>query len=118
MTHPFQGGSSVLQVKCRIHEVHVFLVQFFPQKLHRFAEALEVNHLPFPQELDYVIYIRIIGQTQDVIIGYPGLLFWHTGIKATNIYRNIRNKRLIAIKNEQFLLYTLLYKVRVQAVLK
>ena len=97
-----------LNIKGRIHKVHILLVQLLPQQLNRFSKALEMNDLPFPQEFDHIIYIRIIGKPQDIVIGHPGFLLWHIGIKTTNIRRNIRNKRLIVTKYKYFLLYTLL----------
>ena len=56
--------------------IHILLVQFFPQQLHGFAEPLEVNDLPFPEEFDHIVHIRIIGQTQDIIVGHPCFLLW------------------------------------------
>lgn len=64
----------MLQVDGGVHEIDVFLVQLLPQQLHAFAEALEVNDLPFPQELDGVVDIGVIGQTQNVVVCLPGLL--------------------------------------------
>ena len=51
----------ILDIECRIHEVYILFIQFFTQQLHGFAEALEVNDLPFPQEFNDIINIRIIG---------------------------------------------------------
>lgn len=64
----------ILDIEGRIHEVDILLVQFFTQQLHGFAEALEVNDLPFPQEFNDIINVRIIGQTQDIVIGDAGFL--------------------------------------------
>ena len=64
-----------LDIESRIHKVNILRVQLFPQELHGFAETLEVNDLPFTQEFDHIVNIRIIGQPQDVVIGDPGLLF-------------------------------------------
>ena len=41
----------------------------------RFAEPLEVDNLPFPQELDGVPHIRVVGETENVVVGHSGLLF-------------------------------------------
>ena len=68
--------NAVLHIHCRIHIVHVFLIQLFPQKLNRLTKPLEVNDLPFPQEFDHIIHIRIIAKPQDIVIGDPGLLLW------------------------------------------
>lgn len=64
----------ILDIESRVHEVDILLIQFFTQQLHGFAEALEVNDLPFPQEFNDIINVRIIGQTQDIVIGDAGLL--------------------------------------------
>jgi len=58
-----------------IHKVHISLVQLFPQPLQALAEALEVDDLPFPQEADNVVYVRVVAEAEDVVIGHPGLLF-------------------------------------------
>ena len=59
-----------------IHKIHIFLVQLFPQQLDCLAKALEVDDFPLPQELDYIVHIRIIRQPQNVIVSGPGFLFW------------------------------------------
>ena len=59
-----------------IHKIHIFLVQLFPQQLDCLAKALEVDDFPLPQELDHVIYVRIIGQPQNIVIGDPCFLLW------------------------------------------
>lgn len=40
----------------------------------RFAEALEVDDLPLPQEADDIVHIRVVRQAQNVIVGEAGLL--------------------------------------------
>ena len=47
-------------IESRIHIIHIFLIQFFSEQLHRFAKSLEVNDLTFSQETDNIIYIRVI----------------------------------------------------------
>lgn len=42
--------------------------------MFRLAKALEVHDLSLPQEADDVIYVRVVGQTEDVVIGEAGLL--------------------------------------------
>ena len=68
-------AATFLDIKCRVHKIHILLIQFFTQQLHGFAEALEVDDLPFPQEFDHIVDIRIIGQPQNVIVSYAGFLF-------------------------------------------
>ncbi len=71
----FRG--SFLQIHGGVHVVYVFLIQLFTKLLHTFTEALEVDDLPFPQEFDHVVYIGIVRQPQDVVIGGSCLLFWY-----------------------------------------
>ena len=63
-----------LDIESRIHKVNILLVQLFPQELHGFAETLEVNDLPFTQEFDHIVNIRIIGKTQNIVVGGACLL--------------------------------------------
>ena len=63
-----------LQIEGRVGGVNIALVQLFPEQLGSLPEALEVDDLPLPQELDHVVHIRVIGQPQDVVIGYPCFL--------------------------------------------
>lgn len=64
-----------LQIHRRIHAVNILLVQLFPQLLDTFAEPLEVNDLPFPQEFDDIVDIRIVAESQNVVVSDPGFLF-------------------------------------------
>ena len=64
-----------LDVECGVHEVHVLLVQLLTQQLHCFAKTLEVDHFTLPKEFDDVIHVRIVGKTQNVIVGNPCFLF-------------------------------------------
>ena len=65
-----------LHIEGRIHIIHVFLIQLFPQALHRLAESLEMDHFPFPKEFDHIVHIRIIAEPQNVVIGHTRLLLW------------------------------------------
>lgn len=56
-----------------------------------FAEALEVHDLPGPQETDRIADFRIFDQTQNVVVGGAGLLFWGDLVKTT--YKNTRKNR-------------------------
>ena len=77
-----------------------------------------MDHLPLPEELDDVVDVRIIAQTQDVVVGDPGLLLWHAKITGTIIYRYIGNKRLIATIYDKFNRYILIKKSYGQAFFK
>ena len=103
-------------IKGGIHIVHILLVQLLPQQLHGLAEPLEVDDLPFPEEFDHVVHIRIIGKPQNVVIGDPGLLLWGVIINTTKKFRKIGNKRLSLIELDKFLLQKYYKKVRGQAI--
>ena len=64
----------MLHIKCRIHIVHIFLVQLLTQQFHRLAKSLEMDDLPFSEEFNHIVHIRIIGEPENVIIGDPGFL--------------------------------------------
>lgn len=72
----FRCPHSFLHIKCRVHIVYIFLIELFPQQFDGFSEALEVDNLPLPEELDGIIDIRVIRKPQDVVIGDPSLLLW------------------------------------------
>ena len=40
----------------------------------RFAEALEVNNFPLPEELDNVVDIRVVTHAENVVVGNAGFL--------------------------------------------
>ena len=65
---------SALHVDGRIHKVYILSVQLLPQQLNSLPEPLEVDDLTLPEEADHIINIRIIADTQDVIIGHPCFL--------------------------------------------
>ena len=67
-------GRVYLQVKGRIHKVHIFLIQLLAQQLHGLAKALEMNHLALPEELDHIVHIRVIRKTQNIVVSYSSLL--------------------------------------------
>ena len=65
---------SALHVDGRIHKVDILSVQLLPQEFYCFAEPLKMDDLPFPEEADDVIDVRIIADSEDIVIGYPCLL--------------------------------------------
>ena len=74
-----------LHIKSRIHEVNIFLVQFFTQQLNCLTETLEVNNFPGTQELNDVIHIRVVADSQNIIVGSASLLL------CGQIFRQISN---------------------------
>ena len=39
-----------------------------------FAETLEMDNLSLPEKANYVIYVWVVGQAKDVVIGKAGFL--------------------------------------------
>lgn len=62
-------------IECRIKGVKVFRVQVILRDPQRLAETLEVDDLAFPQELDRIAYVGIVGKPQDIVICRAGFLF-------------------------------------------
>ena len=85
-----------LQVDGGVHAVDVALVELAPQQLNGFAKPLEMDHLTLPEELDDIVYVRVIGKPEDVVIGDPGLLLWYAQSFATIFILKFWNKRLIS----------------------
>ena len=75
----------LLHVKRGIHKVNIFLIQLLTKQLNGFAESLEMDDFPFPKELDHIIHIRIIAESENVIISGAGFLF------RGQIFSKIRN---------------------------
>lgn len=61
-------------VKGRVGEIDVPGIHLLLAQTQTFTEPLEVDDLPLPEEADHVIYVRVVRQPQDVVIGDPGLL--------------------------------------------
>ena len=74
-----------LHVKGWIHAIDILLIQLLAQQFHRFTKPLEVHDFSLPQEFDDVVDIRIIGQTQNIVIGDTGFLL------RCQIFRQIRD---------------------------
>lgn len=48
-----------------------------------FTKALEVDNFALPQEADDVVHIRVVGETENVVVGESGLLLWCDLVRAT-----------------------------------
>ena len=66
-----------------IGEVDIFLSHALLGQAKSLAEALEMHNLPLAQELDNVIYVRVVAQAEDVVVGNAGLLLWCNHASAT-----------------------------------
>ena len=76
-------GPGLDGVESRIGEIDVSEVHFLLAQPQTFAKPLEVDNLPLPQEADGVVYIRIVGQPQNVVVGEAGLLLWCDLVRTT-----------------------------------
>ena len=70
----FPEGCFGLQIECGVHTVDVFLVQFLTKEFRCFTKSLEMDDLPLPEELNYIIHIRVIRKPQDIVVGDPCFL--------------------------------------------
>ena len=73
-------------VEGRVHEVHVFLIHLVAGQAQPLTEALEVDHFPGPQELDDIVDIRIVAQTQDVVVCRAGFLLCCDRVRTTFLF--------------------------------
>ena len=62
-------------IKSRISEVDILLIHALFGQGDGLPKALEVDNLPLTQESDHIVDIRIVGQTEYIVIGKTGLLF-------------------------------------------
>ena len=71
-------------VKGGVGEIDVvFLRHAVLGKAQALAEPLEVNDFPLAQELDNVVDVGIVAETEDVVVGNAGLLFCCEVVKTT-----------------------------------
>ena len=84
---PASGGGPqpflLVPVKGRVDGVDIFLIHPLRSQTQGFAEALEMDHLAFPEETDDVVDIRIVAQAENVVIGGAGLLLCCDFIRTT-----------------------------------
>ena len=69
-----RGPSFFSLVEAGVHIVDVLLAKTILHQPQSLAEALEMDDLSRPQEADGIGDVRVIGETEDVVIGDPGLL--------------------------------------------
>ena len=51
------------------------MVELFRHETQRLTEALEMDDLPLTQESNHVIYVGIVREPENVIVGGARLLF-------------------------------------------
>ena len=66
-------GHSVL-VEGGVVEIYIFLILLFLYQTQTLTKALVVDDFPLAQEANDVVHVRIVGQTQDVVVGLASLL--------------------------------------------
>lgn len=72
-----------LLVKLSVKIIEVLFVQFGFNLFQRLPETLEMNHFPGAQEFKGFTYFRVFDDTDQVIIGGPGLLLWGDLVSTT-----------------------------------
>jgi hypothetical protein len=72
-----------LFVESRVHIVNVFRIHFVFCKSQSFTETLEVNNFPGPEKFDDVADVRVVGEAEDIVVGYAGFLLWCNHESAT-----------------------------------
>lgn len=80
-----------LHIKLWIKCIEIPAVQFFLDDSQAFAKTLVMDHFTFPQELNWLTYVIILHNPQDVVISASGFLLWGDLVKAT--YKNTRKNR-------------------------
>ena len=73
----------LLRRQCRVKRIDISPIQLVLEHLHGFSKPLEMNHLTGPEEFDYIIDIRVVGQQKNVVVGGPCLLFWGDFVRTT-----------------------------------
>ena len=72
-----------LFVKGRVHEVDILLAQTVLRQTQAFAEPLEVHDLPGTEEADDIVYIGIVAEAENVVVGDAGFLLCRDRVRTT-----------------------------------
>ena len=95
----------VLFIKGRIHEINILFVHFSPGQFQALAKALEVYDLPLAQEFDDIVHIRVVRETQDIVVGLPGLLLCCDLVRTTFLLSELgrlSGRRILCYNNPEF----------------
>ena len=74
---------TLLPVEGWVGQVDIFLIHLGLGQFEGFAEPLEVDDLPLPQEPNGIAHVWVIAEPEDVVIGQPRLLFWGDFVRTT-----------------------------------
>ncbi len=75
--------SAVRAVEGRVERIEVFGIQIILNHPQRLAEPLEVDDLPFTEETDGITDLRILDQTEDVVVSESCFLLWCDLVRTT-----------------------------------
>lgn len=70
-------------IKARIKCVEVSGIKLFLNASQRFTEALEMHDFSGPKEADRIGYIRVLDESQNIVVGASGFLFWCNFVRTT-----------------------------------
>ena len=70
-------------IKCRVVQIDIFRVHLFFAQAQALTKALEVYDLTFTQKTDDVVYIGVVTQTENIVVGFAGLLLCCKGNETT-----------------------------------
>ena len=73
-------------VKGRVHEVHVFLIQLVTGQAQSLTKSLEMDDFPGTEEANDIIDVRVIRQTENIIIGNTSLLLCCDRVRTTFLF--------------------------------
>ena len=71
---PFRLFKIAVFVKAWVKCVEVLLVELISCKPQTLAKALIMHYLSCSEELDYVAHVRVVNQTENVIVGCTSFL--------------------------------------------
>ena len=80
------GHFCALFIERWVHEVHIFFIQLVAGKTKSLTEALEVNNFPGPQKADGIVDVRVVRESQNVVIGHAGFLLCCDRVRTTFLF--------------------------------
>ena len=66
---------SFLFIKRRVYDINILLIEPVDRLSQPLAEALIVDYLALAEITYDVVYIRVVAETQDIVIGQSSFLF-------------------------------------------
>lgn len=75
--------SRVSVIEFRIECVEILTIKTILYDPQTFTESLVMHNFTFPKESDRISNFRILYQTEDIVIGRAGFLFWGDFVRTT-----------------------------------